>query len=522
VPSHPVVQAAVAFGALVLAALVVDLSLQYVRFGADALSELAYWLWRDYFRRHGRYPGLQAGTLLLEGIAVMLIVAEAASSAVQRRRIVGALACGVAGAALLSVVDIAEAAWRTAHPLQALMALTSTIRFSAATADVNAAGSAFVAVLPIPLALWWRGGRGARLWLIPAMIIAAGLWLSGSRVAFLAGALSVAINGLVALRGVGRRTGAAIAIGAVILIVAVLAQPLRSNQVSASSATSVRAGLAVAAFRMIAENPVTGIGLGEFYRRSGEYASPALLELFPPAIHENAHNNYLQIAAELGILGLAAFMWVLATAFVNYRSQQQAADIVDIALAGGSIAFLLTCLGGHPLLSPEIAFVCWLMIGCLSLIDGSPSPAPYRRAARRIALVLVVAAAVSLPVRLLAARRAVDLEHVGIGVSAWQTAEDGTRFRWADSSATVFVPGNAAGFKLRLAADTPEPIPVELRLDGRIADTVMVGAHGWREVSVVLPRRSSGAAFRRLELRALTDGGAPAKLRIGKVEPVGR
>ena len=70
--------------------------------------------------------------------------------------------------------------------------------------------------------------------------------------------------------------------------------------------------------RMVAQQPVFGIGLGEFYQRSGEFSSPELLALFPPAQHENAHNNFLQILAETGLTGLAAFVVLLTAAL--YRA----------------------------------------------------------------------------------------------------------------------------------------------------------------------------------------------------------
>ena len=65
---------------------------------------------------------------------------------------------------------------------------------------------------------------------------------------------------------------------------------------------------------MTASSPSFGVGIGRYYSRSGEFSSPELLESFPPAIHENAHNNFLQILAELGVVGFAVVMWLLWSA----------------------------------------------------------------------------------------------------------------------------------------------------------------------------------------------------------------
>ena len=109
-----------------------------------------------------------------------------------------------------------------------------------------------------------------------------------------------------------------------------LLQPERGNQKSWLIAANVRLGLVQTAARMIASRPAFGIGLAEFSRRSGEFSSPELLAAFPPAVHENAHNNFLQVTAELGLAGGAAFVWLLAAALRgSVRAASAGAPLAD-------------------------------------------------------------------------------------------------------------------------------------------------------------------------------------------------
>ncbi len=131
---------------------------------------------------------------------------------------------------------------------------------------------------------------------------------------------------------------------------------------------------------MTATNPAFGVGIGRFYARSGEFSSPELLVSFPPAIHENAHNNFLQILAELGIVGFASVLWLLWST-VRYGRRLLAADLqVDPhgllrwSLVTGLLAFLLSWLGGHPLLIDEPAFAFWLLLGTVAGWGASADP----------------------------------------------------------------------------------------------------------------------------------------------------
>jgi hypothetical protein len=68
---------------------------------------------------------------------------------------------------------------------------------------------------------------------------------------------------------------------------------------------------------------------------------------------------------------------------------------------------------------------------------------------------------------------------------------------------------------------TASPVPLELTLDGRVADVVVLRPDQW--TMVTLPARTPRAQARssRLDLRLVTLGGRDVTMRIGKVERVG-
>ena len=62
---------------------------------------------------------------------------------------------------------------------------------------------------------------------------------------------------------------------------------------------------------LVASRPLFGVGVGGYYLWFAQFSPPELLEIY---YRENAHNYFLQIAGELGLVGLAMFLWLLCTA----------------------------------------------------------------------------------------------------------------------------------------------------------------------------------------------------------------
>lgn len=105
------------------------------------------------------------------------------------------------------------------------------------------------------------------------------------------------------------------------------------------------------ALRIIKTAPLTGIGIGNFNLPHSRYA----------------HNSYLQIWAEMGILGIISIFWltvaIFKTAIKNieiYPDKKLAAGLIA---ANG--AFLIHNLIDFSFFLPEISFIWWVILGLI-------------------------------------------------------------------------------------------------------------------------------------------------------------
>ena len=188
-------------------------------------------------------------------------------------------------------------------------------RLSLALANATAL-SAFLALL-IPPALGillssrdWDTRIGMALWIVAALLITG---FSLSRGGLLALGVSSVVFALGASRSpfVRKRwsrgtiyiVGTVVGIAALGLVVGIL---LMSQQVGHPGADTVRFDLWRSAAGMLHDFPLTGVGAGEFGPALRAYRNPLLSSDY---IH-TAHNLYLNIAAETGIPGLLAFLWL--------------------------------------------------------------------------------------------------------------------------------------------------------------------------------------------------------------------
>ena len=101
--------------------------------------------------------------------------------------------------------------------------------------------------------------------------------------------------------------------------------------------------------RIIKGYPLTGVGPGNFNLSCSRYA----------------HNSYLQIWAEMGILGLISFLWlVISVLKVSLKNLKDSADKIQliglISLCG---VFLIHNFVDFTFFLPEVSMIWWLILG---------------------------------------------------------------------------------------------------------------------------------------------------------------
>lgn len=104
---------------------------------------------------------------------------------------------------------------------------------------------------------------------------------------------------------------------------------------------------------MLRQNPLLGVGADNFglefntYRAAiSEKSENAMLVAGnEDAIPERAHNEYLQVAAELGVIGAVVFAtFLIAVVWLGYRSLRESVNIYKLGAAAGIAAFLFSSL----------------------------------------------------------------------------------------------------------------------------------------------------------------------------------
>lgn len=381
--------------------------------------------------------------------------------------------------------------------------------------EVHAAGSAFVlaGIAGAGLIAGSRARRATALLLVAT--VSAGLWISASRPAIVAvGAAGVVAVAWWGLRSSRRRAVSAIAVAGVVIALgwfAVVPNMGRYN----TTTVSVRSRLMMAetSMRLFATAPVFGIGVNQFYAASARALDPDFKSLGGYS-RENAHNNFLQILAEQGVVGLAAMLWWLGLLCAGAWSatKHQGPLREHRALFLGLLACVGTWLGGHPLLVREFSTVFFLYAAILA---ATTSAAPIIHA--RIATVACAILLLSLPVRATVLRNTAELEDQGFGLSRWMR-EGEHRYREAGSQFQIYLPAAVPlELPLRLADGVPGTAYVEIHLGGRVIYERRIAADQWRILNIEAPR--SATRFRLATVTVRPDDETP---RRGPVVLVGR
>jgi O-antigen ligase len=131
--------------------------------------------------------------------------------------------------------------------------------------------------------------------------------------------------------------------------------------------TNSRFTLAKAALDIFRDNPVVGVGLNNYALVSPRYdrADAASWNHFTPIVH----NVYLLIAAETGIIGLAAFVVFLSILMIQaWRIIAQAPNdtvwVAGVGILGGLIAMGIHSMVDYVFLGSGLVFTqFWLLAG---------------------------------------------------------------------------------------------------------------------------------------------------------------
>ena len=230
----------------------------------------------------------------------------------------------------------------------------------------------------------------------------------------------------------------------------------------------------------------------------------------PAANGENAHNNFVQVLAESGALGLASFVWLLvASVGATSRWRADAAsDVIRPGIVGGLAAFLLTSLAGHPLLVEAVRLCFFFWLGCVAAgTSVEPSPGRGRWPTRVIGASALIVAILVAP-RIVTARRDANAVGATAGVGRLAGKVDGVPYQPAarDSAWVIAPETTTVDWTLRAEFGSPRPCRVEIEVDRRPATVIDLDDVVWRPLRLELPPPAQPRPSRRLDVRIQTDG----------------
>ena len=200
-------------------------------------------------------------------------------------------------------------------------------RFSmGGTFDPNESALLFLVAIPFALELGAERGKERRSWYMIALLMVAGVVRTGSRAGFLGlGALTM---WWVWRAMAGRRRGGTLMImtGAAAVFALTATPQVRQRFVSVFNLQhdynftdrDGRWQVWQRGIRYMVTHPVLGVGISNFPIAEGDISGKQNLGY--GIKYSAAHNSFIEIGAELGVLGLIAFIGLLWTAYTGCRA----------------------------------------------------------------------------------------------------------------------------------------------------------------------------------------------------------
>lgn len=129
---------------------------------------------------------------------------------------------------------------------------------------------------------------------------------------------------------------------------------------------------------MIKDHPLLGSGIGTYKYNTLKYQAEFFKQgenrsLYPHGFADKAHNEYLQLWAEIGIVGLGIFIWLIISYFscgikILRKIKDEYKQGIIIGLMGSVVAVLIDGLFGFPLHLPATVILFWLVLALTIVI----------------------------------------------------------------------------------------------------------------------------------------------------------
>jgi putative inorganic carbon (hco3(-)) transporter len=139
------------------------------------------------------------------------------------------------------------------------------------------------------------------------------------------------------------------------------------DEATTSRAVVSRVTLWKTGWVMMKENPILGVGIGNYLVRYKDYVTK-YPELYIGHDQYSVHNSYLKVGSETGFIGLAAFLAVYIIYYVYllqlyFSAANRLSKVVVIGLIAGSATFMVQNLSNNLIFIPQLNTIFWLVSG---------------------------------------------------------------------------------------------------------------------------------------------------------------
>jgi len=145
------------------------------------------------------------------------------------------------------------------------------------------------------------------------------------------------------------------------------------SQLTQSSSIKRRIAIWKFSTLMIKDHPLLGSGIGTYKYNTLKYQAEFFKQgenrsLYPHGFAEKAHNEYLQLWAEMGIVGFGIFIWLIISYFgcgikILRKIKDEYKQGIIIGLMGVVMAVLVDGIFGFPLHLPATIILFWMALG---------------------------------------------------------------------------------------------------------------------------------------------------------------
>jgi O-antigen ligase len=313
------------------------------------------------------HDALASGFRLAQGVILLFIVSTAIRNVSHARWLILAF---IGGALLATVIGFFGAYGANAS--------VNDARLSGGFDDPNELAAVVVPALVFLGFVFEAYRRSARLLLIPAAGV---LGLGFVRTDSQAGLLALGVVCICALFFSGPARGRAVALVTTLVIAGtayytLVTAPVAFQTLTSSNNVGGRESLWAVAGDVVADHPLLGVGAGNFSDAEQSYAfgSTSLPRVDLVARGELVHNSYLQVLAELGPVGLAAFLAVivgsLALGVRAARSFHRVGDREMELLARGVVIGTVGILVAYFFATNQYEKQLWLLLAIGPALDS--------------------------------------------------------------------------------------------------------------------------------------------------------